>query len=316
MEIITIDAASKTEYLKQTDRDCFFGEGYEIPQSISTDPKAIAEFTKLDWSVKSAPPSLNGLDLENHRAIYKDDSNGKPHVFGFASPRWKPYQNLETLQAFCQFCEDAKIQINRVGSLRQDSVIFASADLNRMIRLKDGDEIAGKIVLTNSHEPGRGLKIHLVALRLICTNGVSVGLRLNKQILNHTAQFKQHQVAGIMQKCLDAFYTYGQEAESLTQTPFPQKSFHAIAIKLLGDPEKSIHDQPKAVGELLNLYSGGARGSDLMGSFETAWGAVNSVTEYFNHYQSGKNHLYSLWYDSSASKQRKGIELVKQAIRA
>ncbi len=60
----------------------------------------------------------------------------------------------------------------------------------------------------------------------------------------------------------------------------------AVALVNAADDEKRA---PKGEAEILNLFRGHGRGSDLATAMGTAWGLVNAVTEYVDHKQGAKS---------------------------
>lgn len=89
-------------------------------------------------------------------------------------------------------------------------------------------------------------------------------------------------------------------------------------VGLVGDPSKPIQEQAekaKAVATVFQLYKGKARGSDLKSSEDTAWGLVNSVTEYIDHIAgvSVDNRMYlGQFYDGAYIKNQAFSGAMKQ----
>ena len=56
-------------------------------------------------------------------------------------------------------------------------------------------------------------------------------------------------------------------------------------VNLLGDPEVPLADQPnqKGLQQVYGLFTGAGKGSDLASASGTAWGLLNSVTEFVDH---------------------------------
>ena len=86
--------------------------------------------------------------------------------------------------------------------------------------------------------------------------------------------------------------------------------YQVYAIDLLGfgDSDKAVSEQPEIVQTCLRLFQSDAIGGDLLTSYHTAYGLLNSVTEYFNHHstvKSNENRFSSLLTGSMGKVQNK-----------
>ena len=58
-------------------------------------------------------------------------------------------------------------------------------------------------------------------------------------------------------------------------------------LNIFGDKMKPIDQQPaiNTIAKVLQLFDGNGKGSDLQSARGTAWGLLNSVTEYIDHHK-------------------------------
>jgi len=94
----------------------------------------------------------------------------------------------------------------------------------------------------------------------------------------------------------------------------PVNKFEAMSylVNVLGDPALPLNDQPnqKAIQTVYGLYSGEGRGSKLQSANGTAWGLVNSVTEYVDSHRRARNQDYRLdsaWFGQRAQIKQRGL---------
>ncbi len=107
-----------------------------------------------------------------------------------------------------------------------------------------------------------------------------------KGILNETRIAQAREALGIASAQFEAYADLGRQLATITMTDDDVQDFHAALI--FGDkavpasPDDWTAQKRRAVGELGYLYDNG-RGAEMDGRRGTAWGALNSVTEWTNH---------------------------------
>lgn len=84
-------------------------------------------------------------------------------------------------------------------------------------------------------------------------------------------------------------------------------------VEVLGDSDLPLNEQTnhKAIQNVLQLYQGQGKGSNLVSSDGTAWGLLNGVTEYVDTYRRAKNNDYridSAWWGIGAQIKEKAFE--------
>jgi phage/plasmid-like protein (TIGR03299 family) len=279
---------------------------------------------KLDWGVgKSAIRYGEMFEYADTaaQAIYRED-NGQL-LTTTSGDRWTPFQNEEIVTTFNQFCNDGGIEIERLGSLKGGKLIFASAIANESFDvLNSGDALAARVILTNSHEYGKGLTVKLNAIRLVCCNGLTQTVKVGFQTISHRAAFSEIQVREILEKSKTSFAEFAQTAQDLAQIQISNSEAHDLLITsqaLRGDRDKSLEDQPRIIQKAYsNFVNDTATGGNLESAHGTAWGLVNAVTEHVNHDSNVRGgvetHINSLWYGTKANTQQSFVTHVISSI--
>lgn len=77
-------------------------------------------------------------------------------------------------------------------------------------------------------------------------------------------------------------------------------------VDVLGDPAVPLNEQPnmKGIQSVLALFNGEGKGSDLSSASGTAWGLLNSITEYVDHHRRARSidhRLDSAWFGPGAA---------------
>lgn len=275
--------------------------------------------TKLNWGVKLAPITyeINGeyYPTKDNKMIVRED---KPSVnFGPCGSRWTPLQNEGVLSSMLKFVDESegKLTLERVGSFKQGKSIWALASSNNEFELPGGDKVTGNILLINHHTVGKGLQVKLLTWRQVCSNGLTLPVYIKNQVLAHTANLTNTRVNDILNQTFETFGDFEVNAELLSKNSLSLKKVYTFVISNFGridklnlaDPTKSdLDEQPKAVKQIINLYLGEAKGSELISSYNTNWGLLNAITQW-EQYESPQRggeegHINSLWLGSKAQK--------------
>jgi phage/plasmid-like protein (TIGR03299 family) len=260
----------------------------------------------LDWTVELSPIRYgDDCSTEEYLAAYRSDTQEVLSVYG----KWrKPFQNRQILETFHTFCEQNDLQIDRIGCLKAGKELFAFTKLPIEIDVKKvGDITETHLMITESHECGRGLQIDLYFNRLVCTNGMTRPVRQRQQIINHVSEYNSNRIAGILTHALATVKDYEKTANGLADVVLSQQEAQMHLIKAFGDPSKVLEEQSKIVQTCLKLFLGEGQGSDMLSAYNTAYGLLESVKEYINWHSPVRGSLEtafsSLCYGSRKQKQ-------------
>jgi phage/plasmid-like protein (TIGR03299 family) len=310
----------------ETSQKLYRGVGAAINAVVSeNDIDGLLSLSKLDWEVHTTDGIKFGenyqFQSDRDRVVYRNnpDKPGEVIHLDTVSPRWKPFQNRDIVRSFVTFCEKSQLVMERLGFLDQGRTVFCVAQTNESFTLAGGDVVEGKLLFTNSHQSGRGAKVDLMAPRMVCTNQMVLPVRLAGQVISHTSAYSSARVMLVLEEAKTGFEKFKEDAEFLASTPVKDEEAHALIIKILGDKDKSLDDQPRAVQQVLELYQGKAKGSEMLSAYHTAWGLAQAITEYQSHHstQRGGNagHINSLWLGSKRNKTEQALKQIVSAFR-
>ena len=281
------------------------GIGAEINPGMTIDEQL--EAASLNWEVATTDVSFGDniqYKSDYRKALFRADTG---QLLDTVGKNWQPFQNREIVTTFNQFLEESKLEIEHLGSLDQGRTIFATAKLNDEFALSQEDLVEGRLLLTNYHKQGRGLKVDLMTRRLVCSNGMTVPVRVGGRTITHVSNFDSDRVLQTLESAKTNFQQFREVSEQLTQIPMSVEEATLILIKQFGEANKPVEKQPKIVQTCLKLFKGAGKGADLLSAYHTAWGLLQSVTEFYNHHSMKRGsiatHLNSLWLGNKAQKQ-------------
>lgn len=266
-----------------------------LPPNAS--PEEILKLSKLDWRVTLCPRYFN------YEGQFAEVDNGYSLVncetweeLTIATGKWQPSQNSEVIEVFHRFAQDSELPLLCAGGLNGGRQICVIADLGAEHDVKNvGDISHCYLQLIGSHQCGIGHQVRLLVERLVCTNGITRRVTQHKQTLRHVPNALQT----LQQALILAHQEWEEligEYELMADTPMDSSQAALLLIKSFGDPEKDFNDQPPVVQCALRLFEGELIGGHFLSAYRTAYGLLQSVTEYFGHH-----HRFRKSTDSFAS---------------
>lgn len=197
----------------------------------------------------------------------------------------QPWQNRDIIQHFHDFCSESELEleVSHIGSLQNGKLVYAAAKLPNVTDIrKTGDVTEWWLMLKDSHLNGKGLQVSLYANRMICTNGLHELVRQGNAVIPHLGEFNRERVNAVLSAAIATLRQKEQQHEQLAGVALTIEEATLQLLTAFGEPGKPVEEQPKLIQTALKLFQGQAKGSDYLSAYQTAYGLLQSVTEYFN----------------------------------
>ena len=285
-----------------------FGTGHTIEPN--TDIDSMLNIAGLNWNVETSPityGTFNELQSTDKKAAYRSDTGALLDIYLNRIPN----QNRSMLTMFDQFLKKADLEIDTVGSTQNGSNIYAAALLPETFDINPkavGDITKARLVISDSHLNGVGLSVSVHYDRLICTNGMVNKVSQEVGIIHHNGVIQAATVDKVLSYALQSVKVKRDVYDVLSDKPISIEQAITLLIASFGDSDKAVSEQPEIVQTCLRLFQSDAIGGDLLTSYHTAYGLLNSVTEYYNHHstvKSNENRFSSLLNGSMGKVQNK-----------
>ena len=285
-----------------------YGTGFSIDSTATIDE--MLNIAGLNWNVETSPVTygtFNELQSENKKAAYRSDTGALLDIYLNRIPN----QNKTMLTMFDQFLKKADLAIDTIGSTQKGANIYASALLPETFDINPkavGDITKARLVISDSHLNGVGLSVSVHYDRLICTNGMTTKVSQEVGVIHHNGVIQAATVDKVLSYALQSVKVKRDVYDVLSDKPISIEQAITLLIASFGDSDKSVSEQPEIVQTCLRLFQSDAIGGDLLTSYHTAYGLLNSVTEYFNHHskvKSEENRFSSLLSGSMGKVQNK-----------
>jgi hypothetical protein len=278
----------------------------------------------LNWSPEVSPIRYGDrfqFKTQSQNVLYRP-SDGQ--FMGVVPKGWYDANQsfASILDTFNTFCSESGLSLERVGKIEKYTQgedrqlvlkLFAIANLNEQFQLAGDDIVTGKLLLVAPYLYGQGYQVKLMSIRHVCTNGLNMPVKIGSKVINHIGM-----TTGKIQRVLEAskmgFVQHKKQAELLSETPLTKEEAMMMLIAQFGFPKKSIDEQPRVVRTCLKMFERGSFiGGDLLSSFNTAWGLLQTVTEYYNHRLVSVNpnkQIDSLWLGRKSQHQLSFLESI------
>jgi phage/plasmid-like protein (TIGR03299 family) len=279
----------------------------------------------MDWTIEESEVRyITGSQtvgaihsFPEQKVLYRSDTK---RPLAVVSKRFQVVQPEEVLEFYRDLTEDAGFELETAGVLREGRKFWALARTGQSTTLKGKDQVNGYLLLATACDGSLATTAQFTSVRVVCNNTLQIALGDNRGAVKvpHRSAFDAEAVKqqlGIMVAPWARFVT---QMKNLVACPVDPDSVEGLLRRVLvypGQPGKAPVVNEQAVRSVRALYDGGGRGAQLASSRGTAWGLLNSVTEYVDHHRRARSDDHrreAAWFGQGATfKQRTWDELVQ-----
>ena len=269
----------------------------------------------MDWSLQSSPVHY----LTEHSAeVYADAKvlfrSDTGDALSVVSNRYQEVQPREVLEFYRDLVELGGFELETAGVLKGGKKLWALARTGEEAILKGGDLVKGYLLLATACDGSLATTAQFTSVRVVCNNTLQMATSDSTGAIKvpHSTKFDASRVKQQLGIGVGHWEQFITSIRSLADRPVHPFEARRYLIEVLGDPEISYYKQPnlKVINHVFDLYIGSGMGSTMASANDTAWGLVNSVTQYVDHERrarSSDNRLDSAWFGAGASIKQKAL---------
>lgn len=275
----------------------------------------------MEWQILEAPVRFNAdgpfplediHSYDDHKVLFRSDTKAPLSV---VSQRYKVVQPRDVLEFYRDLTEGAGFELETAGVLKGGKKVWALARTGQSATLRGGDVSNGYVLLATACDGTLATTAQFTCIRVVCNNTLSIALerggegvvKVPHSVLFDAASVKRQ--LGISVSVWDAFMGQLRALSERRMSPVAAEAFLRDVFTKDGRPDPTpVVD--RHVGQVLSLFQGRGRGSDLPSARGTAFGLLNAVTEYVDHERrahSVDNRLDSAWFGQGASLKQKAL---------
>jgi phage/plasmid-like protein (TIGR03299 family) len=297
-----------------------------------TDGASIDEWTVaagMDWKIQRSKvryfadrDGATQLEMPDQHVLFRSDTKAP---LGLVSAKYKAVHPKQVMEFMRDLVEGAGFKMNTAGTLFGGKKFWALASIGENASIVSHDVVRGFLLLATSADGSSGTVGKFVAERVVCNNTLTMAMgekgkavkMSHRSVFNPEAMKDQLGIArGQFEQMIDAMQALTKirfshdMAETFVRnllrpeqgkTATGAETFAALLAKPLSLPDiDPTQRAPRGEADILRLFRGAAKGSEIEGVKGTAWGLLNAVTEYVDHHATAKSdshRMNSAWFN-------------------
>ncbi|NCT87276.1 DUF932 domain-containing protein [Stenotrophomonas acidaminiphila] len=251
------------------------------------------------------------------KVLYRSDTK---RPLAVVSKRFQVVQPEEVLEFYRDLTEYSGFELETAGVLKEGRKFWALARTGQSTTLKGKDQVNGYLLLATACDGSLATTAQFTSVRVVCNNTLQIALGDNRGAVKvpHRSEFNADAVKQQLGITVAPWNRFVAKMKDLVACPVDPDSVDGLLRRVLvypGQGGKAPVVNEQAVRSVRALYDGGGRGAQLASSRGTAWGLLNSVTEYVDHHRRARSDDHrreAAWFGQGAQfKQRAWDELVQ-----
>jgi len=251
------------------------------------------------------------------KVLYRSDTKAPLAV---VSKRFHVVQPGEILEFYRDLTAYNGFELETAGVLREGRKFWALAKTGQSTSLEGRDRVDGYLLLATACDGTLATTAQFTSVRVVCNNTLSIALGNASSAIKvpHRSQFDPDAIKRQLGITVSSWDGFAARMKALVERPVDPDTVEGLLRRVLtyAAPEgKTVVVNEQALATVRSLYEGGGRGALMASSRGTAWGVLNSVTEYVDHHRRSRSNDHrrdAAWFGQGAQvKQRAWDEVVK-----
>lgn len=318
-ELTVTNARVEFAYAQGSDLP-WHGLGQEVPNGAS-----IEEWRRqagMDWAIhRSKVRYATSFDVnqpfmevpESH-VLFRSDTHAP---LGVVSDRYKIVQPADVLEFFRDIVKVGGLELSAAGTIYGGKRFWATAKIGEASPAALKDKIGGYLLLSTSADGSLATEVRRTTIRVVCRNTLAMALGDEKATsvkISHRSVWRPEQIKSYMELNNAAFDAFIHRLTALANKDLKLEQAENIVVAAMGG------DQDKArasVGfnKVMELFTKTGLGAKEDGVYGTAWGLLNSGTEYADYHvraRTNENRMVSAQWGPGAQFKTRLLQLVEE----
>lgn len=252
------------------------------------------------------------MSFPEQKVLFRSDTNMPLSV---VSQRYKVVQPREILEFYRDLTEISGFELETAGILKGGRKIWALAKTGQSSTIKGNDTLNGYLLLATACDGTLATTAQFTSIRVVCNNTLAVALANGSGAVKvpHSTSFDPQAVKKQLGVSVSAWDAFMYRMKTLSERKVKSHEAMNYFLRVFTDPATTATglSNERAMKKVLALYDGEGKGSEFASSKGTAFGLLNSVTEYVDHERRARStdhRLESAWFGQGAALKQKALE--------
>ena len=277
----------------------------------------------MDWEIQESEvryiSGSNNVGVINafpkQKVLYRSDTKAPLAV---VSKRFKVVQPGEILEFYRDLTAHSGFELETAGVLREGRKFWALARTGQSTVLKGRDRVDGYLLLATACDGTLATTAQFTSVRVVCNNTLRIALSGATGAIKvpHRSHFDADAVKRQLGITVSSWDGFVARMKALVEYPVDPDTVEGLLRRVLTyqvqDGKATVVNE-QALANVRALYERGGRGATLASSRGTAWGLLNSITEYVDHHRRARSDDHrrdAAWFGQGAQIKHKAWEEV------
>lgn len=259
------------------------------------------------------------MPFDEQKVLYRSDTHAPLSV---VSQRYQVVQPREILEFYRDLTEKADFELETAGVLKGGKKLWALAKTGQSASIKGKDVSNGYILLATACDGTMATTAQFTSIRVVCNNTLAIALNqgnTSKQGIvkvPHNTKFDAQSVKQQLGISISAWDEYIYQLNQLSNRKVKNAEVDRYLWQVFNDKAAPISSSfnERAMTKCKSLFEGHGRGAMLDSAKGTAFGLLNSVTEFVDHERRAKStdhRLESAWFGNGAVIKQRALDLAR-----
>jgi phage/plasmid-like protein (TIGR03299 family) len=275
----------------------------------------------MDWHIRESPVCFKtghagcAGTIESYpenKVLFRSDTNEPLSV---VSQRFKVVQPNEILEFYRDLTEVSGFELETAGLLKGGRKIWALARTGQSSTLKGNDVSNAYVLLATACDGTLATTAQFTSIRVVCNNTLAVALGAGNGAVKvkHSTSFDAQTVKRQLGISVSAWSSFMYQMKGLSERKVKTHEAMNYLSRVFFDEDKGEAGggSGRTLAKVMTLFDGHGRGAELASAKGTAFGLLNSVTEFVDHERRARSidyRLDSAWFGQGAGLKERALE--------
>ncbi|CAM2148250.1 Phage/plasmid-like protein [Pararobbsia alpina] len=275
----------------------------------------------MDWQIEEAEVRFVASDngtlgsihpFPEQKVLYRSDTKAPLSV---VSSRYQVVQPAEILEFYRDLTEVGGFELETAGVLKDGKKLWALAKTGQSVTLKGRDRVNGYLLLATACDGTLATTAQFTSVRVVCNNTLAIALgdSTNAIKVPHRSQFDAQAVKRQLGIAISSWDGFMARMKALSERKVSDPVAESYLRRVLTYNASNVSDRAvttndSAVRAVQDLFRGRGKGAELASASGTAWGLLNSVTEFVDHQRRARSDDHrrdAAWFGAGATLKQK-----------